>query len=221
MVVIRSRLDRLGIVAGLTGSSVLAIGSVVAGLAYRGAAGEPYSPVNHWVSELGERGVSVLAPVFNAALVVGGLGFVVFMIALAMARGTGSAILYGLVGVATGIAGTGVGLFPMNERGAHALVALTFFNLGWIAVGLASIDFVRRADPRFPRWLSGIGAATVLAFVAFLVSLRTEGLLDGAGLAASDVRRTFWIVPTLEWAVIVGIIAWVLFTANAWRRAIR
>ncbi len=212
-------LDKAPIWAGLVGSTVLAAVSVVTALAYRGTSGEPYSPFNHWVSELGQIGVSSLSTLFNAGLVVGGVLFAFFMLGLA---GTGHGRVrhaYGVIGLIAGIAGAGVGILPMNHVGIHALVALTFFNLGWIAVGLASIDFVRHPDVRFPRWLSAIGAATVVAFVAFLVSLKTEGVFDASGLAAPTVRRAFWIVPTLEWALIVGIVAWVFLTAWTWRRA--
>lgn len=219
MVVKPTRLDLAPMWAGLVGSTVLAAASIVTAVAYRGSAGESYSPLNHWVSELGQIGVSSLSTVFNTGLVVGGVLFAFFMLGLAGSARGRLRHVYGAVGLLAGIAGAGVGIFPMNHIGVHALVALAFFNLGWIAVGLASIDFVRNPDVRFPRWLAVLGAATVVAFIAFLVSLKTEGLLDDAGLSAPAVRRAFWIVPTLEWATIVGIVAWVFLTAWTWRRA--
>ena len=214
-------LDRAAIAAGLVGATVMTLGAVATGLVYRGTDGEIYSPFSHWVSELGERGVSQLAPAFNVSLMIGGILFAVFMTGLAVTRTGWLRFLYGPLGVIAGLAGTGVGIFPMNELSIHALVALTFFMLGWIVVGLASLDFVLRPDVRFPRWLSILGAVTVAAFIGFLVSLQTEGLLAEDGLAAPDVRQSFWIVPTLEWALIVGILAWVFLTAWTWRRATR
>jgi hypothetical membrane protein len=214
-------LDRTPFWAGLVGTSVMTVTSVVTAVAYHGKDGETYSPFNHWVSELGQIGVSSLSTVFNAGLVIGGLLFAYFMVGLAATRTSRLRHAYGVIGLIAGLAGAGVGIFPMNHIGVHAIVALTFFNLGWIAVGLASIDIARRPEPRFPRWLAIIGALTVVAFVAFLVSLQTEGVLDEAGLAAPEVRRAFWIVPTLEWSLIVGIIAWVFLTAWTWRRAAR
>jgi hypothetical protein len=94
-------------------------------------------------------------------------------------------------------------------------------NALFFEFGDGSLDFVLRPDVRFPRWLSIIGAVTVAAFIGFLVSLQTEGLLAEDGLAAPDVRQSLWIVPTLEWALIVGILAWVFLTAWTWRRATR
>ena len=211
MIAVRSlptSLDQLAIGAGLLGSSVIAIGSVVTALAYTGSKGQPYSPLNHFVSELGELAVS---------LIVGGVCFVVFMIGLAAAGQGMLRVLYGAVGVIAGIGGAFVGVFPMDYLDQHSLAALTFFLLGLVTVLLASIDFVRRPDPRFPRWLAVLGGATVLAFAAFLVILFGEA----GGLAHPDERVAVWPLTIFEWLLIVGILLWVFLTAWSWRRATR
>ena len=200
-------------IAGLAGPIVMGVASIITALAYRGVAQEAYSPFNHWVSELGEGGVSTWAAVFNVGLMIGGTCFVILMIGLARARGGRLAAVYGLVGVISGVAGFFVGVFPMNYIGAHTIAAQSFFNLGWIAVGLASFDFVRRPDPRFPRWLAWLGAATVAAFIVFLIAFYGYETL---GPAAS--RPAVSIVPTLEWAVIIGIMAWAYCVALTWWR---
>ncbi len=218
MIAVRSvptSLDRLAIWAGLLGSSVIALGSIVTALAYTGSKGQPYSPLNHFVSELGELAVSRLAVVFNLSLIVGGVCFVVFMIGLAAAGQGALRVLYGVVGVIAGIGGAFVGVFPMDYLDQHSLAALTFFVLGLVTVLLASIDFARRPDPRFPRLLSVLGAATVVAFAAFLAILFGEA----GGLAHPDERAAVWPLTIFEWLLIVGILLWVFLTAWSWRRA--
>lgn len=210
-------LDRLAIRAGLIGASIIAVGSVVTALAYTGSKGQPYSPLNHFVSELGELAVSRLAVVFNTSLIVGGVCFVVFMIGLAATGQDGLRYLYGLIGAIAGIGGAFVGVFPMDYLGVHSLAALTFFMLGLVTVLLASIGFVRRPDRRFPRWLSALGAATVAAFAVFLVILFGEA----GGLAHPDERVAVWPVTIFEWLLIVGILLWVFLTALSWWRATR
>ena len=212
--------QRLASSAGLIGVSVIAFGSIAAAVAYVGSKGQSFSPLNHWVSELGETGVSELSTVFNLCLVLGGIEFVIFTIGLAATRGGLFAWLYGLVGVVASIGGIFVGVFPMNNLDAHGIAALTFFNLGWIVVGLASIDFVRRPDERFPRWLAIIGALTVVFFVGFLAVLLPL-IASGDGLGAPEVRPDIWIVPILEWAVLIGILAWVFATSWTWWRGVR
>lgn len=205
--------QRVGPIVGGVGSLVLMIAAVIAALAYSGTAGEAYSPLNHWVSELGERGVSALAPVFNVGLIVGGVSLAVFMTALGLFRRSRWAWLYVPIGIAAGVSGAFVGAFPMNEIAIHRIAALGFFNLGWIAVGLASLDIWRTPDPRFPRWLPALGALTVVIFVVFL-SLYIPSLSDPADAA----RPAFALVVVLEWLVLVGIIAWVLVASFSWWR---
>jgi hypothetical membrane protein len=209
-------LDRLAIWAGLLGSPVIAIGSVVTALAYTGSKGQPYSPLNHFVSELGELAVSRLAMLFNLSLIVGGVCFVVFMIGLAAAGQGPLRVVYGAVGVIAGIGGMFVGVFPMDYLGLHSIAALTFFVLGLVTVLLASIDFVRRPDPRFPRWLAVLGGATVVAFAVFLVILFT----GDSDLAHPEERVAVWPLTIFEWLLIVGILLWVFLTAWSWRRAV-
>ena len=217
MAVTRTPLDRTAIWAGLLGSSVIALGSLIAALGYTGSKGQPYSPLNHFVSELGELAVSHLAPVFNAALIVGGVCFVLFMIGLAATRPGRLRYAYGLTGIIAGVGGALVGVFPMDYLTPHSLAALTFFILGLVTVLLASIDFVREPDRRFPRWLSAIGGATVAAFAVFLVILTGEA----GGLAHPEDRPDVWPLTIFEWLLIGGILAWVFLTASTWWRATR
>jgi hypothetical membrane protein len=69
---------RLTYIAGFIGAAAITLGALITGLAYTGTAGERYSPLNHWVSELGEVGVSEQASVFNLGLIIGGLALAVW-----------------------------------------------------------------------------------------------------------------------------------------------
>jgi len=57
---------------GLCGSLFIMFTMLVTGLVYRGKQGETYSVFNHYISELGEVGVSQWALLFNLGLIVGG-----------------------------------------------------------------------------------------------------------------------------------------------------
>jgi hypothetical membrane protein len=206
--------QRFGPIVGVIGSVTLLVASLIAALAYSGTTGEPYSPLNHWVSELGERGVSALALLFNVGLIVGGISLAVFMTALGLLRRSRWARLYVPVGVAAGVSGAFVGVFPMNEIGIHRIAALGFFLLGWIAVGLASIDIWRDPDERFPRWLPALGALTVLTFLAFLALYIPSLTYTGTDTS----RPAMSLVVMLEWLVLVGIIVWVLVASLSWWR---
>jgi hypothetical membrane protein len=207
---------RIGPAVGLFGSITLAATAVVAALLYTGTAGEAFSPLNHWVSELGEMRVSRMALLFNIGILVSGVCLAVFMTSLGIERGSRLAWLYVPIGIVSGVGGAFVGIFPMDSGGPHIPAALTFFVLGWVAVGLASIDLWRRPDPRFPRWLPWLGALTVLAFLVFLSLYIPYLSYTGAGSAD---RAPFQLVVVFEWLVLVGIIGWVFTAAMYWWRA--
>jgi hypothetical membrane protein len=209
--------------AGVLAFLAIAGGCAWGAVGYVGTAGESYSPLNHWISELGQVSVAAHASFFNLMLLIGGATFVVFVVGLWLTSLSRLRWVFGPVGALAGVGGILVGLFPMDHPDEHVLAASTFFNLGWIFVALASISFVRNREARFPVWLAGVGAVSVVAFIAFLVSLRTDTFSrermasDGPMVGRPDV----WIAPILEWATLVGIMVWVLVTAVAWWRQLR
>jgi hypothetical membrane protein len=48
-------------------------GCIIPSLRYKGRQGQRFSPLNHFISELGERNVSTYARVFNLSLVAAGI----------------------------------------------------------------------------------------------------------------------------------------------------
>ncbi len=207
--------QRIGPGAGIFGSVVLGILSIVAALAYTGTQGEGFSPLNHWISELGETGVSEMSTLFNLGIFVSGICLAIFMTAFGLERRSRLAWLYVPVGIVAGVGGAFVGVYPMNSGGPHIPAALSFFVLGWVAVGLASLDIWRRPEPRFPRWLTWLGALTVVIFLIFLALYIPYLTYTGAG---SPDRAPFQLVVVMEWLVLVGIIGWVFAASLSWWR---
>ena len=218
----RTAIGRVATAAGILSAGAIALGSVVAALGYAGLAGEPFSPLNHWISELGQVGVSTRSSAFNVALVVAGIGFMVFIAGLALTSSSRLRWAFGPIGVVAGLGGTLVGIFPMNHAAEHVAAASTFFNLGWIAAGLASVGFLTSRDERFPRWLAAVGAITVACFIAFLVELRVDDVVRAKMTPTGAItgRPDVWVAPILEWSVLIGIMAWTLLVSLTWRRAL-
>jgi hypothetical membrane protein len=208
-----AQLVRSGPAIGVVGSAFFMVAALIAALAYSGTESQGFSPLNHWVSELGEVGVSSLAVVFNIGLIVGGGAFALFMLALGMLRRSRLAWTYAVIGAIAGISCALVGVFPMNQRTIHIVVALGFFVLGWISVALASFDIWRRPDPRFARWLPALGAITVALFLMFL-SVYIPYLYTGTGTDRPQLSPA----TVLEWLVAVGLIGWVLAASFSWWR---
>jgi len=219
----RPQVERIAAVLGIVSFIAITIGSLWSGLGYTGVNGEPYSPLNHWISELGQEGVAARADWFNLGLKIGGAAFVGFVVGLAWTSPSRLRWVFGPIGVIAGIGGFFVGVFPMNHSDQHVAAAATFFNLGWIFVALASIAFVRNREPRHPAWLAIVGAASVAAFIAFLASLRTDEFSRQRMASSGPIsdRPDVWIAPILEWATLIGIMVWALLASVAWLRELR
>lgn len=193
-------------VLGLGASAVILLGALVTAIPYVGYAGEGYSPLNHFISELGETGRSQLAPVFNAGIVLGGIGLGLFLLLLSR-RLTGRyrpALM--LAGSVAGTSGTLVGIFPMDTHAVHRLVSGVFFCTGWIVVAVFSVWLARHRRSGFPRWLLVPGAISVAIFFAFLAVYSTYRPIDPDAHIVE--RSAIWIVPLLEWASLLSLLAW-------------
>lgn len=214
--------ERLARMGGLLGPLLLVPGVLLPALAYTGKAGEAYSPLNHFISELGEVGVSSLAWLFNGSLVVSGLLMAAFLLFLGRRLGTRLGWAAGIAGVVSGLGTTGVGLFPMNDLPPHLTAAFTFFDGGLVTVILFAVAILRDRRDRLARWLLVPAAATGVAFAAFLAWPYLTGAPDFRMLdPSSGVPRTdVWGLAVTEWMVLVTIVGFIACSALALGRSL-
>jgi hypothetical protein len=205
---------------GMAGSIVVLACVVIPMIAYVGNAGERFSPLNHFISELGEVGVSRLAPVFNIGLVAAGMIYVPFALGLGAAVGGWWAAAGTLAGLVSAAGLSCVGLFPMNNFAPHIAAAMLFFRAGLVTVLLfgIAIQLQRPARRVVDRRSNIAGIATLLAFVGFLVwiELQPGGSADFHSSAFAN-RPAVWASAILEWSILFTMIAW-FFTVGACRR---
>ncbi len=201
-------------ILGYTGTLLVILAVLFPTLVYRGKKGERYSLLNHFISELGEVGVSRAAWFFNTGLILGGLVLLPYTIGLGMAFGS----LTGWLGTAAGIISVlgvaAVGVFPMNNMKLHVLAASTYFRAGMLMVlfyGLAII-FQPAGRAVIPQAANFLSVLAFLAYGSFLTlpvfqkrERKADELLDPE---QEPERPRFWAFPTLEWVVFFSTIAW-------------
>jgi hypothetical membrane protein len=190
---------------GLASIAAILVGEIATAIVYAGPAGEAYSPLNHFISELGQTSQSRLAPVFNAGIVIGGLGMGAFLLALAghlTGRFRGGLMAAGSI---AGISGVLVGFLPMDTHAVHRFVSAVFFCTGWIVVAIFSVWLARHRSG-FPRLLLVPGTISVAIFWAFLTVYSTYHPLDQD--APILERPAVWTVPLLEWAALLSLLLW-------------
>jgi len=201
-------------ILGFAGTGLILLAVLYPTLVYRGKLGEHYSLLNHFISELGEVGVSRAAWIFNTGLLLAGLVLLPYVVGLGIAFDN----LLGWLGTAAGIiAVLGVaaaGVFPMNNIKPHTTAALTYFRAGLVMVfffGLA-IFFQPSGKAIIPQAANILSLLAFLAYGTFLVlpmtgkkKQETTNILDPE---QEPERPRFWAFPALEWLVFFSTIAW-------------
>jgi hypothetical membrane protein len=198
---------------GITGSLVIVLGSLVSALVYCGPQGERYSPLNHYISELGEQGISRWAWSFNLGMIVGGLLVLPCTIGLGLLiPGVWSKL--GLVtGVVATVSATLVGIFPMNHPKSHNRAAMTFFRLGLVMIICFTLAIVLQpaGEEVISRGIALVGLPAIAAYSAFLVYNEVEHRKAQKTAQAAEVS----LEPAPEWvrprASLLVIFEWLIF----------
>jgi MFS family permease len=202
---------------GWAGSLVILLGCLISGLPYRGRSAERYSILNHFISELGEIGVSKLAMVFNIGMIVGGALFLPFIAGLGIVLGTIWAYIGMAAGLLAAISSILVGVFSMDRLEPHRKAAMTFFRSGLVTVLFFTIAvFVQPAGQRvIPLAVNIFGILAIVSYSAFLVIVSHKTSKKGEDNYLLDptekkARPRFWRTPFLEWMLFFATIAWFL-----------
>ena len=194
---------------GFIGPLIITIGSLLTAFAYTGKLGEPYSFLNHFISELGEVGVSEWAQVFNVSLFVGGLCITGFMLGAARLFNNLYGVIFGFLGLVTGISGSLVGAFPMNNLDAHIVVAMWFFRAALVSSAMFAVYVILSKQKHFSRWTSIPAASISVITFIFLYVLEPATSSENPLMLTVD-RPAFWPNALLEWGIFLAIMVWVL-----------
>ena len=196
------------------GIGLIVLASFYSALVYRGKRGERYSPLNHFISELGEVGVSHAAKVFNRGLFLGGLILLPYVIGLGMKFGSVLGWLGAVAGVIAVMGVAAVGVFPMDKLQPHTTAAMTYFRAGLVMVfffGLA-ILFQPAEKAVVPLWANLLSLLAFLAYAAFLVLPRLmkkeQKPMEALDPDQTPERPRIWALPILEWMVFFSSIVW-------------
>lgn len=207
-----SMLSRRASFLGVAGGVIVTLVAVIVGLSYSGKHGESYSVLNHFISELGERGVSRNAALFNVGLFTGGILFIPFCVGLGMRLGSWVAWIATAAGALAGGFCAAVGVFPMNTLAIHTFVAMWFFRLGLVTTLLFGFAILFQRQTRISRWASLFSLVAVAAFAGFLILAPRMGATGSGPLDPSfyENRPRIWILPLAEWGVFAATILWFL-----------
>jgi len=200
-------------ITGLIGVFSGLLGVILPGLVYRGKDGEKYSFLNHFISELGERGVSRWAWIFNLSIFFSGLAVVLGTISLGLGLPGFLAKLGILFGVVTGVGLMMVGIFPMDNIKPHTTAAIIFFRGGLLMVSAFSLAilFPPQDEALVSRFYGLVGLIPVAAFASFLGLMWNVRDKGDEPLSTEELKRPkVWKFAISEWSVYFSIILWIL-----------
>jgi len=196
----------------MVGVSIAVLGAIITAFAYHGKDGEHYSPLNHFISELGEVGVSRLAWVFNLGLMLNGLCLIPACISLGLLL-PGILPKIGIVlGVVCALGLFFVGVFPMNKIEPHSKAALIYFRgaLAMVIVFSLAIALPPESNLALPRWFGLAGLPVILAFSGFLIQMRlTAADVDDPLSVEEGERLKILPLAFLEWLTFLMIVLWI------------
>lgn len=201
------------LILSAAGAGAAVIGALISGLAYRGKCGEPYSPLNHYISELGEVGVSRLAWVFNHGMILSGLLLIPACISLGLIMPGVLPKIGMMAGVIMAVGLLMVGVFPMNHLEPHGKAALTFFRSGLLMVLVFSLAIVFQPQSSLvlPRVYSLAGFPAILAFGGFLLMMgKDDSEHSDPPQPLEEDRPRVWAITVVEWSIFLTIVAWFL-----------
>jgi hypothetical membrane protein len=208
----KNTFSTISAICGIAGCLVMLACVWAASFPYTGMYDETYSPINHYISELGDRRYSEWAALFNVGLMLSSSLLLVFSIGFARQFGGWQRAVIGILGLSTSISCFLVGAFPVDNLRPHILVAMVFFHSALVLVFLNTAITIFTKKPVLPKWSVSLGFVTALAFAAFVISpsdLLREWVKDPKHFVRPDV----WVQPILEWACFYSIILWLLTAA--------
>lgn len=204
---------------GMGGAVLLSLCILITAQAYTGRDGERYSVFNHYISELGEVGVSRLSTVFNVGIFFSGIFFLLFIIGLGLALDSIWARLGLAAGVLASVTCSLVGVFPMNHMKQHVWAAMTYFRSGLVTVLLFGIAILVQPSPARVHPLANLaGLLAIICYGAFLIDARVQSKKSGDSSLDPEhapKRPRFWPVVMLEWAIFFSTVIWFFSIAFA------
>ena len=198
---------------GILGTGLISLGIGTSALRYHGKHGERFSLLNHFISELGEVGISPSAKLFNLGMILGGLTLLPYMIGLGFWFDSLAGWLGSATGVVAVLAVAAVGIFPVNNLTAHTRAAMTYFRTGLVMVIFFALAIIFQPAGHKPI-PQAANVLSLLAFIAYAAFLFLSGRRnDQDRVEALDPhmeseRPRILLLPLLEWAVFFTTLLW-------------
>jgi hypothetical membrane protein len=198
---------------GLVSCIILTSGILTSINHFSGMKKEPFSVLNHFISELGDPRFAPHYKLFAFTLISGGIFMLPFIIGLGLLFHSVLSYIAMTIGILCTIACSLIGCIPEHKEKAHFTVSGVFFLGMGILMILFTITIYLQPELNFPRWIIGVSIVLLGIFSSFII--------DTACLSKEELKRTdtpwewsegrpkFWLNPFLEWWSFFSMLAWI------------
>lgn len=194
--------------SGIAGCAVIAFGLIASASHYTRSM--PYSPQNHFISELGLATASEYSFVFNSCLGIGGLLLMMFTNGLGIfLRAHPLAWYASYIGMGATLSFSAIGYFTADSWAAHRMAAMVFFSGAMISIVLFSYCMWQNERRNMHHFISLQGFIIAILFLLALIwpkALLNQSVNDPANF----VRPELWGLTVLEWMYCFMIGSWIL-----------
>jgi len=212
---------QLSAIIALVGAVLLIAGIFLSAHSYNQLHAGSYSCANHFISELGWSKSSNASAYFNWGMISVNLAFMPAMIAMGCSLRTRLGYLAMFFGLATLLAGSGVGIWPMDHLKPHILAALAFFWAYLLTVFLFTLAFCPRWNRNPSKAMVVTGILSCLSAIAFIVYPK-QSVIRAMQQAGDFQRPPVWLLAILEWCVLFSALLWgAMAVMVLWRKAAR
>lgn len=192
----------LAIVSAILGVMSMVIGLSLAMFCYSSSNAAQYSPLNHFVSELGWGKMSSGAWIFNLSVVSAGVLFVPILLEMGRCIGTRLGWIATAIGVATSLSGSLVGVFPMDRLMPHLVAAVLYF-WGLLLMTTMLTAAIWTSPIRGKAKLTLLTSFTLSVLCAAFVIAPKDSLIRALKNFATFKRPDVWNLAVMEWTVVV------------------
>ncbi|MEX2681249.1 MAG: DUF998 domain-containing protein [Candidatus Sigynarchaeota archaeon] len=203
---------------GVASSAIMTAGVALSTVGFTGMKHEPYSILNHFISELGDPRFAPRKTLFAATLVTSGALMLPFAIGIGLAIGTRLAGIVAGIGIFCAVACCLVGLVPEHKEKAHLAIASCFFlGIAVLMVFFAIAIGIQPATAMYPPWIAWVTVAVLAVVASFIVDTvrfpREELARTTRPWDWPNGRPRFWRNPFLEWCSFFAMLAWLWLVA--------
>lgn len=197
--------------AGLAGCTTIIMCTFITAWMFE-EAGEPYSILNHFISELGHTQRSAYFWVFNSGLIFGGAFMIIFALGIRLGFTGKLRDTISVMAFIAAISCSLVGVFPVADFENHVTVALSFFGMGLITILVVTTLTLMGETPNLQKASIIPGIITAAAFADFLLS-PSDLFMTWVEAPDDFVRPAIWHKPMIEWVYFFNMQGWIIMVS--------